>query len=181
MGLTNLQSELPKSIFHEKRSPAGGFEPELNRISIFSPISAAAPRRMGRVFDLDSNRSPAAVTLRFLRPISHTAIPRQVGQIANLPYAVAGARRCTRSAEQETWTLEPETLAAGGVELESNWARTPVNLRFFWPTEGAGVLPARASSEPSGRRFPDHRPTSATKSSKPGEPASREQSPTSTI
>ena len=75
--------------------------------------------------ELESNCSRPAVTLHFLRPIS------PMGQIVNLPYATTDGRCCSRNAEDETRNLEPGTLAPGGVELESNSARTPVNLRFL--------------------------------------------------
>ncbi len=107
-----------------------------------------------RAFDLDSNRSRTAVNRAFL-----------------------GSRRY-----QRRFTLWA-AATRGGVELESNCSRTAVTLRFSGKaassrqsgrrlpdhcpprrhelpkqtTEGAGVLPARASSEQSGRCSDDRR------------------------
>ena len=107
-------------------------------------------------FELDSNRSRTAVTPRFLRPISHLRFRTPLGQIGNMPYATTDQRRRGRNPENETWNLEPsgerassdakrchhqprplrrhgapkETLAPGGVELQSNCSRTAVTLRF---------------------------------------------------
>ena len=109
--------------------PAGRVEPQLNtylkkrgrleahhlnRISIFSHISAAYPPRLEGGVELESNCSRPAVTLRLLRP------DFLVGQIANLPNAATkrGLRR--RNSEHGTWKLEPESFP----QKHSNLIRT---------------------------------------------------------
>ncbi len=101
----------------------GAFDPELNRISIFSRFSTANPRAS----------EPQASLAHF-------------GDL------------CRRSRH-----------SMGGVELELNCSRTAVTLRFFRASVASShpcplrryelsKLAERATSEQSGRRFPERRP-----------------------